>query len=112
MCVPLKVEENYNGGGITESLPVLLRCGSRNSLILSKIQRPFDTAPFSISPLSEMRNPMYHSMFRRMVVFGLGRRVRYELHELTRSGRLLAAMRLCGAWGEHSGAARGHCYSA
>src|ERR1017187_2289808 len=68
MCVPLKVEENYNGGGITESLPVLLRCGSRNSLILSKIQRPFDTAPFSISPLSEMRNPMYHSMFRRMAV--------------------------------------------
>src|ERR1019366_5547934 len=23
MCVPLKVEENYNGGGITESLPFI-----------------------------------------------------------------------------------------
>src|ERR1035438_7391958 len=73
MCVPLKVEENYNGGGITESLPQ--KPLGRSSLTPSPpqslgggcLRRPLKHSPYLLPPL-ERRRMVAHPQSHHTIV--------------------------------------------
>src|ERR1039458_2548760 len=58
MCVPLKVEENYNGGGIAESLPFRGGYFRHNSLMIRDLHHTLSNGPCMILVYSSYDPPM------------------------------------------------------